>query len=186
VVTRHPVAYVPRPSRQVTVRVLALVVRAMRFTTVRCRGAAGPSSSTDEEEQPVLDPLPGARAGRKWWTAIARFVSSVSCRSSSFHRRRCQPAPAGGGGDQHLRGVRIQDRGAGHRGAPSRESMRPQSRPCRGRCPDSRSPCCASHAGPGRIAGVILMQVLPFADPKALAVYRDFERAVYRAAGPSQ
>jgi len=29
------------------------------------------------------------------------------------------------------------------------------------------------------IAGVILMQFLPFADNKALAVYRDFERAVY-------
>ena len=29
------------------------------------------------------------------------------------------------------------------------------------------------------IAGVILMQFLPFADSKALAVYRDFERAVY-------
>ena len=29
------------------------------------------------------------------------------------------------------------------------------------------------------VAGVILMQFLPFADPKALALYRDFERAVY-------
>jgi CubicO group peptidase (beta-lactamase class C family) len=29
------------------------------------------------------------------------------------------------------------------------------------------------------VAGVILMQFLPFADSKALAVYRDFERAVY-------
>jgi hypothetical protein len=25
------------------------------------------------------------------------------------------------------------------------------------------------------------MQFLPFADPKALAVYRDFERAIYQA-----
>jgi methyl acetate hydrolase len=33
------------------------------------------------------------------------------------------------------------------------------------------------------IAGVILMQFLPFADEKALAVYDAFERAVYRAAG---
>jgi methyl acetate hydrolase len=30
------------------------------------------------------------------------------------------------------------------------------------------------------VAGVILMQFLPFADPKALSLYRDFERAVYR------
>jgi CubicO group peptidase (beta-lactamase class C family) len=36
------------------------------------------------------------------------------------------------------------------------------------------------------IAGVILMQFLPFADPKALAVYRDFERAVYRTTAVSQ
>ncbi|MBI4886983.1 MAG: beta-lactamase family protein [Acidobacteria bacterium] len=34
------------------------------------------------------------------------------------------------------------------------------------------------------IAGVILMQFLPFADSKALAVYGAFERAVYAAAGP--
>ena len=27
---------------------------------------------------------------------------------------------------------------------------------------------------------MILMQFLPFADPKALSLYRDFERAVYR------
>jgi methyl acetate hydrolase len=33
------------------------------------------------------------------------------------------------------------------------------------------------------IAGVILMQFLPFADEKALGVYDAFERAVYRAAG---
>jgi methyl acetate hydrolase len=32
-----------------------------------------------------------------------------------------------------------------------------------------------------QVAGVILMQFLPFADPKALAVYRDFERAIYQA-----
>lgn len=35
------------------------------------------------------------------------------------------------------------------------------------------------------IAGVILMQFLPFADEKALGVYDAFERAVYRAAGVS-
>jgi hypothetical protein len=29
------------------------------------------------------------------------------------------------------------------------------------------------------VAGVILMQFLPFADPKALAVYDGFERGVY-------
>jgi CubicO group peptidase (beta-lactamase class C family) len=33
------------------------------------------------------------------------------------------------------------------------------------------------------VAGVILMQYLPFADPSALAVYDAFERAVYQAAG---
>lgn len=33
------------------------------------------------------------------------------------------------------------------------------------------------------IAGVIMMQFLPFADPKALAVYDSFERGVYRLAG---
>jgi CubicO group peptidase (beta-lactamase class C family) len=31
------------------------------------------------------------------------------------------------------------------------------------------------------IAGVILFQFLPFADARALAVYREFERAVYQA-----
>ena len=31
------------------------------------------------------------------------------------------------------------------------------------------------------VAGVIMMQLLPFADPKALTVYREFERAVYQA-----
>jgi len=30
------------------------------------------------------------------------------------------------------------------------------------------------------VAGVILMQYLPFADPKALAVYDAFERGIYR------
>ena len=33
------------------------------------------------------------------------------------------------------------------------------------------------------IAGVIMMQYLPFADAKALAIYDAFERAVYQAAG---
>jgi CubicO group peptidase (beta-lactamase class C family) len=33
------------------------------------------------------------------------------------------------------------------------------------------------------VAGVILMQLLPFADPNALAVYDVFERAVYRLSG---
>jgi methyl acetate hydrolase len=36
------------------------------------------------------------------------------------------------------------------------------------------------------VAGVILMQFLPFADPRALAVYRDFERALYQMLGPSR
>jgi CubicO group peptidase (beta-lactamase class C family) len=31
------------------------------------------------------------------------------------------------------------------------------------------------------IAGVIMMQMLPFADARALKVYRQFERGVYRA-----
>jgi CubicO group peptidase (beta-lactamase class C family) len=31
------------------------------------------------------------------------------------------------------------------------------------------------------VAGVILMQLIPFADPKALAVFADFEKAVYAA-----
>lgn len=30
------------------------------------------------------------------------------------------------------------------------------------------------------VAGVIMMQLLPFADPKALAVYDAFERGIYR------
>jgi len=36
------------------------------------------------------------------------------------------------------------------------------------------------------IAGVILMQFLPFADAKALALHRDFERAVYQTASVSR
>jgi methyl acetate hydrolase len=36
------------------------------------------------------------------------------------------------------------------------------------------------------IAGVILMQFLPFADAGALAVYRDFERAVYQLQPPAR
>ncbi|OFW01482.1 MAG: hypothetical protein A3I61_14945 [Acidobacteria bacterium RIFCSPLOWO2_02_FULL_68_18] len=36
------------------------------------------------------------------------------------------------------------------------------------------------------VAGVILMQFLPFADPRALAVHDAFERAVYRLAGSSK
>jgi CubicO group peptidase (beta-lactamase class C family) len=35
------------------------------------------------------------------------------------------------------------------------------------------------------VGGVIMMQFLPFADPKALAVYREFERAVYRTLPPA-
>jgi CubicO group peptidase (beta-lactamase class C family) len=31
------------------------------------------------------------------------------------------------------------------------------------------------------LAGVIMMQMLPFADPRALGLYRRFERGVYRA-----
>jgi methyl acetate hydrolase len=34
------------------------------------------------------------------------------------------------------------------------------------------------------IAGVIMMQVLPFADARALSVYREFERGIYRAFRP--
>jgi CubicO group peptidase (beta-lactamase class C family) len=36
-----------------------------------------------------------------------------------------------------------------------------------------------------RIAGVIMMQVLPFADRQALAAYHQFERGVYRAFAPA-
>jgi len=32
-----------------------------------------------------------------------------------------------------------------------------------------------------RIAAVIMMQILPFADDRALAAYRQFERGVYHA-----
>jgi CubicO group peptidase (beta-lactamase class C family) len=59
--------------------------------------------------------------------------------------------------------------------------------------PGKRSPGSLSWGGinntyfwvdPSRgIAGVILMQYLPFADAKALAVYDAFERAAYQAAG---
>src|SRR5438477_10925482 len=59
--------------------------------------------------------------------------------------------------------------------------------------PGKRSPGSLSWGGinntyfwvdPSRgIAGVILMQYLPFADAKALAVYDAFERATYQAAG---
>ena len=34
------------------------------------------------------------------------------------------------------------------------------------------------------IAGVIMMQILPFADQRALDVYRQFERGIYRASKP--
>jgi methyl acetate hydrolase len=36
-----------------------------------------------------------------------------------------------------------------------------------------------------RLAGVIMMQILPFADTKALDLYRKFERGVYRAMQPA-
>ena len=36
-----------------------------------------------------------------------------------------------------------------------------------------------------RIAGVIMMQILPFADRRALNVYRLFERGIYRAYKPA-
>jgi len=36
-----------------------------------------------------------------------------------------------------------------------------------------------------RIAGVIMMQILPFADRQALKAYRQFEHGVYRALGPA-
>ena len=36
-----------------------------------------------------------------------------------------------------------------------------------------------------RIAGVIMMQTLPFADRRALEVYRQFERGIYRGARPA-
>jgi CubicO group peptidase (beta-lactamase class C family) len=34
------------------------------------------------------------------------------------------------------------------------------------------------------VAGVIMMQVLPFADERALDVYRKFEQGIYRAVRP--
>jgi CubicO group peptidase (beta-lactamase class C family) len=36
-----------------------------------------------------------------------------------------------------------------------------------------------------RIAGVIMMQILPFADRRALGVYRQFERGIYRGTKPA-
>ena len=36
-----------------------------------------------------------------------------------------------------------------------------------------------------RIAGVIMMQILPFADRRALNVYRLFERGIYRSHKPA-
>jgi methyl acetate hydrolase len=36
-----------------------------------------------------------------------------------------------------------------------------------------------------RIAGVIMMQILPFADAQALKAYRQFERGIYRALAPT-
>ena len=36
-----------------------------------------------------------------------------------------------------------------------------------------------------RIAGVIMMQILPFADRRALEVYRQFERGIYRSTKPA-
>ena len=36
-----------------------------------------------------------------------------------------------------------------------------------------------------RIAGVIMMQILPFADRQALKAYRQFERGICRALGPA-
>jgi CubicO group peptidase (beta-lactamase class C family) len=36
------------------------------------------------------------------------------------------------------------------------------------------------------VTGVIMMQLLPFADAKALAVYDAFERGVYHLAGASK
>lgn len=59
--------------------------------------------------------------------------------------------------------------------------------------PGGRSPGSLAWAGLGNtyfwidpakgIAGVILMQLIPFADPKALALLDSFEKAVYRALG---
>jgi methyl acetate hydrolase len=59
--------------------------------------------------------------------------------------------------------------------------------------PDGRSPSSLAWAGLGNtyfwidptksIAGVILMQPIPFADPKALGLLDSFEKAVYAALG---
>ena len=59
--------------------------------------------------------------------------------------------------------------------------------------PGGRSPGSLAWAGLGNtyfwidpakgIAGVILMQLIPFADPKALALLDGFEKAVYAALG---
>ena len=59
--------------------------------------------------------------------------------------------------------------------------------------PGGRSPGSLAWAGLGNtyfwidptkgIAGVILMQLIPFADPKALALLDSFEKAVYGALG---
>ena len=35
------------------------------------------------------------------------------------------------------------------------------------------------------VAGVIMMQILPFADANALKLYRQFEREIYRAQKPA-
>ena len=57
--------------------------------------------------------------------------------------------------------------------------------------PGGRSPGSLAWAGLGNtyfwidpakgVAGVILMQLIPFADAKALAVFENFEKAVYAA-----
>jgi CubicO group peptidase (beta-lactamase class C family) len=59
--------------------------------------------------------------------------------------------------------------------------------------PGGRGPGSLAWAGLGNtyfwidpakgIAGVILMQLIPFADPKAVALLGDFERALYAALG---
>jgi CubicO group peptidase (beta-lactamase class C family) len=59
--------------------------------------------------------------------------------------------------------------------------------------PGGRSPCSLAWAGLGNtyfwidpargVAGVILMQLIPFADPKALALLAGFEQALYTALG---
>ena len=59
--------------------------------------------------------------------------------------------------------------------------------------PGGRSPGSLAWAGLGNtyfwidpttgIAGVILMQLIPFADPKALGLLDSFEKAVYAALG---